>query len=266
MRRPKTAFFDLSCCEGCQLQVVNSGELLLEIVNLVEIVEFREAISETWDGELEVAFVEGSVTDERAAERLKKIRSRTSTLVALGSCATIGGVNGMKNAFDPAQLGRVVYGEDRGLFPTAATRALHQVVPVEYSIHGCPIYLPEFLAVLKCILSGIPYTVPDQAVCTECKRNENLCLFDRGVTCLGPVTRAGCDSWCVNSGNLCYGCRGLVDNPNEPGLHQVFAAHGVSPEHAVGKIEMYNRCRTEGSVTAPPPPPSAKGEARGFES
>jgi len=38
MRRPKVAFFDLSCCEGCQLQVVNSGEALLDIVNLVDIV------------------------------------------------------------------------------------------------------------------------------------------------------------------------------------------------------------------------------------
>src|SRR5512139_1018483 len=109
MHRPKTAFFDLSCCEGCQLQVVNAGEMLLEIVNLVDIVEFREAISEKWDGPLDVAFVEGSVTDEHAAARLQEIRGRATTLVALGSCATIGGVNGMKNAFDMQELGRVVY-------------------------------------------------------------------------------------------------------------------------------------------------------------
>ncbi|MHB8835645.1 MAG: NADH-quinone oxidoreductase subunit B family protein [Candidatus Methylomirabilia bacterium] len=243
MWRPKTAFFDLSCCEGCQLQVVNAGETLLEIVSLVDIVEFREVLSETWDGELDVAFVEGSVTDEHAAGRLEKIRARTKILVALGSCATIGGVNGMKNAFDPAEVGRVVYGEDRGRFPAAATRPLHQVVPVDCSIHGCPIFLPEFLAALKCILSGNPYAVPDQAVCTECKRNENVCLFERGVTCLGPVTRAGCDSWCVNSGNICYGCRGLVSNPNEKGMLQVLAAHGVSLEQVVKKMEMYNRCR-----------------------
>jgi coenzyme F420-reducing hydrogenase gamma subunit len=245
MRRPKVAFFDLSCCEGCQLQVVNAGELLLEIVNLVDIVEFREAISETWPGELDVAFVEGSVTDEHAAERLRAIRARAKVLVALGSCATTGGVNGMKNAFDLTEVGRIVYGEDRRLFPTSATRALHQVVPVEYTIHGCPIYLPEFLAVLKCVLAGIPYTVPDQAVCTDCKRNENVCLFERGVTCLGPVTRAGCNSWCVNNGNICYGCRGLVSNPNEKGMLQVLTAHGISLEHVVKKMEMYNRCREE---------------------
>lgn len=265
MRRPKTAFFDLSCCEGCQLQVVNSGELLLEIVNLVDIVEFREAISETGDGALDVAFVEGSVTDEHAAARLRAIRARSKVLVALGSCATIGGVNGMKNAFDLAEVGRIVYGEDSHRFPTVRTRPLHRVVPVEYTIHGCPIAIPEFLTVLKCILSGIPYAVPDQAVCTECKRNENVCLFDRGVTCLGPVTRAGCDSWCVNHGNVCYGCRGLVDNPNEQGMLQVLASRGISQESIVRKMQMYNRCREEGPATASPLiPPLPKGDQGGF--
>ena len=246
MSKPKVAFFDFTCCEGCQIEMTNYGDAaFLEFINHVDIVEFREAISETWDGGLDVAFVEGSVTDEHAAVRLQNIRARAKILVALGSCATIGGVNGMKNACDLAEVGRIVYGEARDLFPTAATRALHQVVAVEYTIHGCPISIPEFLTVLKCILAGIPYTVPDQAVCTECKRNENACLFDRGVTCLGPVTRAGCNSWCVNSGNICYGCRGLVSNPNEPGLVQVLSAHGISPEHIVKKIEMYNRCRAE---------------------
>ena len=77
-------------------------------------------------------------------------------------------------------------------------------------------------------------------------------LFDRGVTCLGPVTRAGCNSWCVNNGNICYGCRGLVSNPNEKGMLQVLTSHGITLEHVVKKMEMYNRCREEGDdlVTA----------------
>ena len=241
MRRPKTAFFDLACCEGCQLQVVNSGELLLEVLDRIDLVEFREAMSERHEGGLDVAFVEGSVTDAHAAARLREIRARAGVLVALGSCATIGGVNGMRNALDPTEAGRIVYGDGQRFFPTGPTRALHQVVPVDYTIHGCPIAIPEFLAVLKCILAGIPYTVPDQAVCTECKRNENICLFDRGVTCLGPVTRAGCDAWCVNNGNVCYGCRGLVSNPNERGMLAVLTARGISLESAVRRVEIYNR-------------------------
>jgi coenzyme F420-reducing hydrogenase gamma subunit len=246
MRRPKTAFFDLSCCEGCQLQFVNTGELLLDVVDLVDLVEFREAMSERWAGRYDVAFVEGSVTDAHAEERLRRIRERADVLVAFGSCATIGGVNGMKNALDLDEAGRAVYGEGRRHFELGRTRPLDQVVPVDYRIHGCPVYIPELLAVLKCIVRGIPYTVPDQAVCTECTRNENVCMYDRGVTCLGPVTRAGCNSWCPNNGNVCYGCRGLVSNPNEQGMLQVLTRHGISLEHVVGRMQMYNRCRAEG--------------------
>ena len=246
MRRPKTAFFDLSCCEGCQLQVVNTGELLLDLVDRIDLVEFREAMSERWEGTYDVSFVEGSVTDEHAAARLKRIRERSGVLVALGSCATIGGVNGMKNAADLVEAGRYVYGDGRRFFPVAKTQPLEQVVKVDYHVHGCPVYIPELLTVLKCILQGIPYTVPDQAVCTECKLNENVCMYDRGVTCLGPVTRAGCNSWCVNNGNICYGCRGMVSNPNEKGMLQVLTQRGISLEHVVKKMQMYNHCRSEG--------------------
>lgn len=101
MRRPKTAFFDLSGCEGCQLQVVNTADLLPVITDRIDLVEFCEAISEQWDGTYDVSFMEGSVHYEHAVTRLKRIRERSTILVALGSCAVIGGVNGPKNAFDP---------------------------------------------------------------------------------------------------------------------------------------------------------------------
>ena len=160
----------------------------------------------------------------------------------------------MKNAFDPAEVGRIVYGDDRHLLPDGGDAG---AAPGGAGrLHGprLPDLPPRVLAVLKCILSGISYTVPDYAVCIECKRNENVCLFDRGVTCLGPVTRAGCNSWCVNNGNVCYGCRGLVSNPNEKGMLQVLTAHGIGLEHVVRKMEMYNRCREEGAGSDPLPP------------
>lgn len=238
--RPTVAFFDLSCCEGCQLQVANLGEELLEVLKLVELVEFREVMSETWPGRIDIAFVEGSVTDGEAEERLRGIRARAEVLVAYGSCATIGGVNGMKNRRPLGETQAVVYGDQGGRFPTRNTRAVHQVVPVEYSVHGCPIYPPAFLRVLQAALAGLPYPVPDHAVCVECKFNENVCMYDKGVTCLGPVTRAGCNAWCINAGNVCYGCRGLVSNPNRAGAEEVLRRYGLDAELIANKMTMYS--------------------------
>jgi len=47
----------------------------------------------------------------------------------------------------------VVYGDARNWFPSQATRAVHQVAPVDYLVHGCPIYPEEFLRLLKAALA-----------------------------------------------------------------------------------------------------------------
>lgn len=243
MGKPKVAFFDFACCEGCQLQVANIGELLIDVLGLIEVVEFREVMSEKWDKDFDVAVIEGSITNEHAVERIKKIRERCKVLIAYGSCATIGGVNGMKNNFKLDEIEKYVYGKDAKHFPTEQTKAVHQVVKVDYFIHGCPVYPPEFVTVLKCVLAGIPYTPPDYAVCTECKFNENVCMYDRGVACLGTLTRAGCNSWCVNNGNICYGCRGMVSNPAVNGAKDILQKYNIPLELIKNKMDTYNTCR-----------------------
>ena len=107
--RPKTAFFELSSCEGCQLQLLNNETTLLDFLSLVEIVNFREAMTEKSD-EFEIAFVEGSVTRSDEPERLKKIRKTAKVLVAFGSCACFGGVNQLKNRFSTEWVKKEVYG------------------------------------------------------------------------------------------------------------------------------------------------------------
>ncbi|NTU41914.1 MAG: cytochrome B [Nitrospirales bacterium] len=243
MKNPTVAFFDFACCEGCQLQIANLGETLLDILGAIDVVEFREVMSEKWDKEIDVAIIEGSITNEHAVERIKEIRERAKVLIAYGSCATIGGVNGMKNSFELPEIRQYVYGQSYQFFPTIATRAVHQVVKVDYFVNGCPIYPPELIKVLTAVLQGVPYYVPDYAVCVECKLNENTCMYDRGVTCLGPVTRAGCNSWCINNGNICYGCRGMVSTPNESGMKTVIENYKIPPELVQNKLVMYNKCR-----------------------
>ena len=152
----------------------------------------------------------------------------------------------MKNNFDLDDIREYVYGNSYKFFPTELTKAVHQVVKVDYFVHGCPVYIPEFVTVFKAALQGIPYYVPDYPVCVECKLNENVCMYDRKVTCLGPVTKAGCNSWCINNGNICYGCRGMVSNPNEKGAQDVIAKYKIPMDLILNKMNMYNKCRELG--------------------
>jgi coenzyme F420-reducing hydrogenase gamma subunit len=246
MKKPKVGIFDFACCEGCQLQIANMGEAVLDVLGSIEVMEWREVMSEKWGKKLDIAIIEGSITDAHAVKRVKQIRKRAKMLIAIGSCATIGGVNGMKNNFNLDDIRKYVYGESYRYFPTDVTKAVHQVVKVDYFVHGCPMYIPEFVTVIKAALQGIPYYVPDYPVCVECKMNENVCMYERKATCLGPVTKAGCNSWCINNGNICYGCRGMVSNPNEKGAQDVIARYDIPVNLILNKMNMYNKCRELG--------------------
>jgi sulfhydrogenase subunit delta len=243
MKKPNVGIFDFACCEGCQLQIANMGEDVLDVLGSINVLEWREVMSEKWGKNLDIAIIEGSITDPHAVKRIQQIRKKAKVLITIGSCATIGGVNGMKNNFDLNDIRQYVYGSSYKFFPTELTKAVHHVVKVDYFVHGCPMYIPEFVAVIKAALQGIPYYVPDYPVCVECKLNENVCMYDRKVTCLGPVTKAGCNSWCINNGNICYGCRGMVSNPNEKGAKDVLAKYRIPMELILNKMNMYNKCR-----------------------
>ncbi len=237
--KPKLAFFDFTDCEGCQLQFANMGEALLQLTELVDIVNFREIMSEAGE-DYNIAFIEGSITTDNDVKRIKRIREKAKVIISLGACATIGGVNGIKNRTPLEVAKQRVYGDKADSVNTIRTFAVHEVVKVDYFINGCPVYIPEVISVVKCALMGKPYVVPNYAVCVECKMNENVCRYEKDQECLGPVTRAGCNSWCINYGNKCYGCRGLVDNPAAAGQKDILQKYGLKLEDILQQFTLYN--------------------------
>jgi len=238
MTKPKVAFFDFAGCEGDQLQIINLEEDILNLLTQVEVVSFREAMKGNSDN-YAIAFVEGSCTRLEDEDRLKEIRKNAKIVVALGSCAAIGGINSLKNLKDQEDVKRTVYGDKARLFDSYAARPINAVIPVDAYVYGCPIDKEEFLQVVKSLLIGKKPDVPNYPVCVECKKNENVCVFERNEFCAGPVTRAGCNSSCINEGTLCWGCRGLIDNPNENSHKEVLVKYGLTVDEAVGKFRLY---------------------------
>jgi coenzyme F420-reducing hydrogenase gamma subunit len=58
--------------------------------------------------------------------------------------------------------------------------------------------------------------------------NGNECMFDKGKTCIGPITRAGCGAICPTNNSSCEGCRGTVPDPNKNAMHEVLDKYGLS--------------------------------------
>ncbi|MDD3618269.1 MAG: NADH:ubiquinone oxidoreductase [Desulfobulbaceae bacterium] len=239
--RPKAAFFELSSCEGCQLQLFNNEATLTEFLSLLEIVRFREVMTGGSD-EYAFAFVEGSVTRSDEIERLRAIRGNAEVLVALGSCACFGGVNQLKNRFsDPRFAARTVYGD----FPitTMAAHPLEDFVAVDLRIYGCPVKKEEVERIVTDLVVGKKVVHPKYPVCMECKANENICLYDLGEPCLGPITRAGCDAWCPNNRFGCWGCRGPAEGANIAQLEEIMKARGFTAEVILDRLECFGGFR-----------------------
>lgn len=234
--RPRVAFFELSSCEGCQLQILNNEGTLLHFLSLVDVANFREAMTEKSD-DYEIAFVEGSITRNDEVERLKKIREKASVLVALGSCACFGGVNRLKNRLSLDWARKEVYGS----FPveTEYVRPIEDEVKVDLKIFGCPIKKEEVEKIVMNIAVGKAIVHPKYPVCMECKANENICLFDLGEPCLGPITRAGCDSWCPNNRFGCWGCRGPSEDANVAEMAKIMEERGFPKETMLDRLECF---------------------------
>jgi len=236
--KPKIAIFDFGGCEGCQLQVVNLEEQLLDLVGLVDVRQWREAMSEHAD-DYDIALVEGSITRAGEIPRLEAIRKQAKVLVAIGACAHTGGINAMKNRMPMQAALETVYGDKAAWFDTIPTRPLSAVVPVDFAVPGCPIDRAELVEVVKALLLGKAPTLPTYPVCVQCKMAENVCAFDRGLTCMGPVTRAGCGAICPSNGNRCLGCRGLVPEPNVNAHKEVLAEHGRTVEGILAEYRLF---------------------------
>jgi len=238
MGKPRVAFFDFAGCEGDQLTVINLEEQLLDVLRHVEVVSFREAMKEHSDN-YDIAFIEGSCTRASDEERLKKIRANAKIVVAIGACATIGGINALKNTRPLEQVRKEVYGDMWELHDTYEARGIDQVIKVDHYVHGCPMTKSEFVKVFKALVTGTKPDIPNYPVCVECKRAGNICVFEKGETCVGPITRAGCEACCVTEGAVCWGCRGLVDDPNVDAHKEVLEKYGLTVEELKNKFRLY---------------------------
>lgn len=207
--KPRIAIFSLTSCEGCSLAILELEDQLLDLLSAVEIVNFREGMTErSWN--IDIGFVDGAVSTPSDEREIKHIRECCKTLVAIGACACLGGLNTLKNYQGEEDYRRYVYGDREASFPTIAARPISAVVKVDHELPGCPMIKEEFLRFVKYALTERTFRLPQYAVCVECKRKGNLCLYEKGIVCLGPMTRAGCGAICPSYGSKCEACRGIV--------------------------------------------------------
>ena len=239
--RPRVAVFKFASCDGCQLSLLDAEDELLAVAGAVEIAYFPEASSVVLKGPYDLGLVEGSVTTHHDAGRIQKIRRQCRTLVAIGACATAGGIQALRNWSDTGEFVRAVYPQPEYISTLKFSTPIAEHVPVDFELRGCPISKQQLIELISAFLAGRKPNIPTYSVCMECKRNGNVCVeVARGIPCLGPATQAGCGAICPAYARGCYGCFGPMESPNTASLSRQFSLLGQDAEEILRAWRGFN--------------------------
>ncbi|MEM3700009.1 MAG: F420-nonreducing hydrogenase [Candidatus Bathyarchaeia archaeon] len=230
----KVNIISLTCCAGCISSFLNAGDALYEIL----LGDFEIVYSPTFMdlkeiSEVDLAIVEGGVRTTDDEKLIREVRAKSKILVALGICATHGGITSLGNLLSVKKLLEKEYSIQLSSTlpePKDLMYPICNFVDVDYYIPGCPPMPFLIVHSLKSIVSGKAPLRHQSVVCTECHRkiipakldrlygiyekeaNPELCLVSQGFICLGSLTRDGCGAPCPRACFTCFGCRGPADS------------------------------------------------------
>lgn len=251
----------LHSCSGCEIAILNIGESLIDILGLIDFVHIPVLMDHKYYGQLGdgkeleipeavVGIVSGSVANEEHLEVLEVMRKQCKVLIALGTCATHGGLPALMNSSGLGEGIRDTYStsttEDcqvpTDIVPKPLDRvyALDEKVKIDIILPGCPPNPKLIAEVITALVEGRDPVLPGKSVCDTCptKRegkgdvkevrrflqnakfdsdkpvSDMRCLLEQGLMCMGPVTAAGCarrgTPSCISARVPCRGCFGPV--------------------------------------------------------
>lgn len=236
--KPRVAVFKMASCDGCQLQLLDAEEVLLDLAGAIDIVNFAEASSRMEPGPYDVTLVEGSISTPEQLEQIREIRGMTKVLVTIGACATSGGIQALRNTKDLGRFVRTVYPTPEYVDSLETSTPVADHVRVDLELTGCPVDRGQLLGAISALLAGAVPRVSDSPVCVECKRRGYVCVVvAKGEPCLGPVTKTGCGALCPAFGRGCYGCFGPAQpSNNTEALGRTFVELGLTPKEAADRF------------------------------
>jgi len=240
-RKPKLAVWKFASCDGCQLSLLDCEDDLLAVAGVVEISNFLEASREVAKGPYDISIVEGSITTPHDAERIHQVRRESKLLIAIGACATAGGIQALRNFKDVKEYTSIVYASPEYIETLKKSTPISEHVQVDYELRGCPINKLQLVEVLNAFLNGRKPNVSPHSVCMECKRRGTVCVMvAHGTPCLGPVTHEGCGAICPAYDRGCYACFGPKETPNTESLSGWWSQLGMKDDEILRAFRSFN--------------------------
>jgi sulfhydrogenase subunit delta len=148
-KKLKVGWFTFTCSE-------DSTIIFTELLNMhyrewfkkIEFIHAKVLQSENRWEEMDVAFVEGAISSEKQADKLRKIRDLAKKIVAIGACACTGMPSSQRNNFDASTKTEITpYLQEFGYLEFV--KKLDEIIIVDDKVQGCPMTEQQFLMVLN---------------------------------------------------------------------------------------------------------------------
>jgi len=251
----KIAGETLHACSGCEISILDMGDRfieLLEFATLVHLPLLMDSKYEEKDSTLllpkaDVGMISGSIKTKEHLKVAKAMRDSCSIIIALGTCATHGGIPALANSYEKDDFLKCCYGTEHqdnlDSVPEMmnACQALDEHIHVDLFLPGCPPHPDQIFKALQSLEKKESFSLPEKSVCDNCpasrqgkgrvknlkraldlpqwESNDNKdfrCFLEQGFLCFGPVTRNGCggdkdSALCIMARVPCRGCYGPVE-------------------------------------------------------
>ena len=158
MSKRKIAIVDLTGCTGCEVNLLNLNEQLLDLFQEFEVSNWR-MVQDDYESSFDIVFVEGFVCNEEQEEVLRQVRAACDVLVAMGACAVSGNIFSLLTKDKYEWCTKRVYGTEHNA-TTKFVRPVSDVVTVDHLLPGCPVKLDAVTKLLAAYRDVAPRLRP----------------------------------------------------------------------------------------------------------
>lgn len=175
MAKIKIATDWLAGCSGCHMSLLDIDERLVE---LLESVEFTSSpitdLKHPPEDGVTIGIIEGAISNDHNLDKLREMRERCQILIAVGDCATFGGIVAMRNLVGTEAALKRAYLDTESVIdgvipdspelgkPLDMVTGVDKLVKVDLFIPGCPPRPGAYLYAITELLAGrTPVILPD---------------------------------------------------------------------------------------------------------
>jgi NAD-reducing hydrogenase small subunit len=170
MSKPVIATASLAGCFGCHMSLLDIDDRILKLIELVEFNKSPIDDIKTFTKPVDIGLIEGGCANTENVEVLRSFRKNCRVLVAVGECATMGGLPAMRNGIpirecleeaflrtptvDPSE--KIIPNDEELPIILDRVYPLHEVVSVDHFLPGCPPPADLIWEALTALVEGRP--------------------------------------------------------------------------------------------------------------